>query len=232
MRAEVARVSPADVRGYEKFHAPQRGDLPHRLRKTGSCAVRRPVATWRAIAPDLVRLRGDRSVYDTVARLCPPSLSALRAEFSSAVRRRKSLHHHLDLLPDFLSGAPLGRAFRHGRHRQRWCAGWSVLFKGRAMPCAATAKCRRLPWRRAGRPACASPSGETLAVGYRGFKRRCGLDLQKLLAKTVPRKRWTDSKDRQGAPFHEPVCLVFRHAPGNIPTSRTTPFCWGRAIAN
>ena len=69
-------------------------------------------------------------------RLCPGQqvhqgrAPAHRLQLPSAADRRQPVHRQRHLHPDPVSGAALGRAFRHGRHRRRWCAGWSSLIEG------------------------------------------------------------------------------------------------------
>jgi phytoene desaturase len=67
MRAEVARFCPGDVAGYERFMA-----LSQELFRVGFEELGdKPFSSFRdmlRILPDLVRMRGDRSVYGLVAR--------------------------------------------------------------------------------------------------------------------------------------------------------------------
>jgi phytoene desaturase len=67
MRAEVARFSPGDVTGYERFM-----QLSQELFRVGFEELGdKPFGSFRdmlRILPDLIRMRGDRSVYGLVAR--------------------------------------------------------------------------------------------------------------------------------------------------------------------
>ncbi len=67
MRAEVARFCPGDVAGYERFM-----QISQELFRVGFEELGdKPFSSWKdmlRILPDLVRMRGDRSVYALVAR--------------------------------------------------------------------------------------------------------------------------------------------------------------------
>ena len=106
--------------------AGQRGDLPGRLRAARPRAVRLAGPTWRASLPELVRLEGYRTVYGAglqaraATRGCASVLS-----FHPLLVGGNPFADHLDLLPDRVPRAALGRALRDGRHRQRWSRAWS-----------------------------------------------------------------------------------------------------------
>ena len=67
MRAEVARFSPEDVEGYERFMAHSEAVCRVGFEELGHVPFDRFGSMLR-IAPDLLRLSGHRSVYDVVAR--------------------------------------------------------------------------------------------------------------------------------------------------------------------
>ena len=67
MRAEVARFSPDDVAGYERFMAHSEAVCRVGFERLGHVPFGSVGAMLR-IAPDLLRLSGHRSVYDVVAR--------------------------------------------------------------------------------------------------------------------------------------------------------------------
>ena len=67
MRAEVARFSPEDVPGYERFMAHSEAVCRVGFEELGHVPFGSLGAMLR-IAPDLLRLSGHRSVYDVVAR--------------------------------------------------------------------------------------------------------------------------------------------------------------------
>ena len=67
MRAEVARFSPEDVAGYERFMAHSEAVCRVGFEELGHVPFDRFGRMLR-IAPDLLRLSGHRSVYDVVAR--------------------------------------------------------------------------------------------------------------------------------------------------------------------
>jgi phytoene desaturase len=67
MRAEVARISPGDAEGYEAFMRHSEAIFRIGFEKLGHV----PFSTFSdmlKVGPDLVRLRGDRSVYATAAK--------------------------------------------------------------------------------------------------------------------------------------------------------------------
>ncbi|SDN18806.1 phytoene desaturase [Methylobacterium phyllostachyos] len=67
MRAEVARFSPDDVDGYQRFMAHSRAVCRIGFEQLGHVSFGR-VGAMMKIAPDLLRLSGHRSVHDVVAR--------------------------------------------------------------------------------------------------------------------------------------------------------------------
>ncbi|GAB6842588.1 phytoene desaturase [Methylorubrum rhodinum] len=67
MRAEVARFSPDDVEGYERFMAHSEAVCRVGFEELGHVPFDKFGSMLR-IAPDLLRLSGHRSVYDVVAR--------------------------------------------------------------------------------------------------------------------------------------------------------------------
>ncbi|BAU91915.1 phytoene desaturase [Methylorubrum populi] len=67
MRAEVARFSPEDVAGYERFMAHSEAVCRVGFEQLGHVPFD-SVGSMLRIAPDLLRLSGHRSVYDVVAR--------------------------------------------------------------------------------------------------------------------------------------------------------------------
>ena len=67
MKREVARISPGDVDGYERFM--RHSEAIFRIGFEQLAHVLRLSPGYGAdVAVDLVRLRGDRSVYATAAR--------------------------------------------------------------------------------------------------------------------------------------------------------------------
>jgi phytoene desaturase len=67
MRAEVARFSPEDVAGYERFMAHSEAVCRVGFEQLGHVPFG-SLGTMLRIAPDLLRLSGHRSVYDVVTR--------------------------------------------------------------------------------------------------------------------------------------------------------------------
>ena len=66
MRAQIARISPADVRRLRALRAGSRAVLPPRLREAGQHRLRTVGDLLRA-SPNLVRMRGWRSLYKLVS---------------------------------------------------------------------------------------------------------------------------------------------------------------------
>ncbi len=67
MRAEVARLSPGDVAGYERFFAETAAIFRVGFEELGDQPFGSPLDMLRVL-PDLIRLRADRTVYGHVAR--------------------------------------------------------------------------------------------------------------------------------------------------------------------
>ncbi len=67
MRAQVARISPSDLPGYDRFLAKAREICAIGFEQLGDVPFGSPVDMLR-IAPDLLRLEGYRSVHGLVAR--------------------------------------------------------------------------------------------------------------------------------------------------------------------
>ncbi|WP_238272185.1 MULTISPECIES: phytoene desaturase [Methylobacterium] len=67
MRAEVAKFSPADVAGYERFMTQSEAIFRVGFEELGHVPFGK-IRDMLRIAPDLVRLGGHRSVYDVVAK--------------------------------------------------------------------------------------------------------------------------------------------------------------------
>ena len=124
---EIARLSPGDVAGYERFMASERGRSSsvgfEQLGHVPFCS--------------LDRHGPDRSRHDQAAQL-PHGLRPRVAATSSDPRLRVVFSFHplliggnpftrdVDLLPDRLPRAALGRALRHGRHRRAGRRAWSA----------------------------------------------------------------------------------------------------------
>ena len=191
MRAEIARISPADVRGYEKFMRHSEAIFRIGFEKLGHVPFG-ALSDMARIAPDLIRLRGDRTVYDTVARHV----------------RHPYLRFALSFHPLFVGGNPFtttsiyclisflerqwGVHFAMGGTGSlvRGLAGL-IQGQGNALRCNSevaeitVASGRATGVRLAG--------GETLESDIVVSNADVALTYKRLL-KTVPRKRWTDKK--------------------------------------
>ncbi len=199
---------PAMSPGYEAFLKASEARFRIGFERLGHV----PFSGWTDMArvlPDLVRLAGHRSVYDLVSPSCPRPAPAGGAELPSAAGRRQPLRHDLDLQPDRVSGAALGRAFRHGRHR---IAGPGA---GRADRGAGRHRQVRRgdhphPRHRRARGRRPARVGRGDRGGCGGLQRRQRLDLPASGgaggAAALDRQA-----DRERPLFHEPVRLVLRH---------------------
>ena len=117
MRAEVARLSPGDVDGYERFMRlsettcrigfEQLGDVPFGSWTDMVAGRTGPAPAWRLSQ----RSRPGQPLHQGRA-------AAYRVQLSSAADRRQSVHRQRHLHADPVSGAALGRAFRHGGDRR------------------------------------------------------------------------------------------------------------------
>jgi len=108
VRREVARLSPGDVEGFDRFMAASEDIFRVGFEELGDASFS-SVTDMLRILPDLIAKRGHRTVYGFVSRFIR----------DPRLRTALSFHplHHGCLLPDRLSGTALGRAFRNGRHQ-------------------------------------------------------------------------------------------------------------------
>ena len=129
MRAEVARLSPGDVAGYERFLTASEAIFQVGFEQLGDV----PFGSWTDMArvlPDLVRLEGYRTVYVAGLQARARRAAAHGAELPPAAGRRQSVHDDLDLLPDRVPRAALGRALRRWAAPAAWCTGLVGLIEG------------------------------------------------------------------------------------------------------
>jgi phytoene desaturase len=111
MKREIARISPDDVDGYERFMRRSEEIFRIGFEKLSHMPFGKDCGRYGAAAHRPQRLRHRREIREA-------SLSAFCAELSSAVRRRQPIPDDVDLLPDFISRTPLGSAFPDGRNRR------------------------------------------------------------------------------------------------------------------
>jgi phytoene desaturase len=191
MRAEVARISPGDVEGYEAFMRHSEAIFRIGFEKLGHV----PFSTFSdmlKVGPDLVRLRGDRSVHATVAKYV----------------RHPYLRFALSFHPLFVGGNPFTTtaiycliAFleRHwGVHFALGGTGALVkglvsLIQGQGNTVRYHSEVSEITVEGGRASGVRLASGETLAADIVVSNADASWTYQKLLAK-VPRKRWTDAR--------------------------------------
>ena len=87
-------------------------------------------------APQLARLRADRSVYRTVSRFVQRRAPAPGAVVPLAARRRQSVRHQRDLHADPLPRAQVGRVLSARRHRRAGARAGAAVRRSSAASCA------------------------------------------------------------------------------------------------
>lgn len=191
MRAEVARVAPADVKGYERFMRHSEAIFRIGFEKLGHVPFG-SVTDMLKVAPDLARLRGDRSVHATVAKYV----------------RHPYLRFALSFHPLFVGGNPFTTtsiycliAFleRHwGVHFAMGGTGALVrglvsLIEGQGNTIRYHSEVSQITVVDGRATGVRLVSGETLDADVVVSNADAAWTYQKLLA-DVPRKRWTDAK--------------------------------------
>ena len=130
MRAEVARLSPADVPGYERFMAASEAIFRVGFERLGAV----PFTHWTSMAKRAARPGRPRQLAQrprpgrqstSAATSCAPC-SASTPSWSAVTRSMR----HLGLCADRVPGAAVGRSLRHGRHRGRIVQGMARLIRG------------------------------------------------------------------------------------------------------
>ncbi len=210
MRAEIARFSPDDVDGYDAYMKASEEIFKVGFEQLGDV----PFSKWTdmaKIAPEMLRLSSYRSVYGLVSKFFRDP--RLRVVFSfhplliggnpftassiycliAFLERRWGVHFALggtgrlvDGLVKLIEGQGGASPLRRGGsrdHRRRW----------------------RRPRRSAG-------VRQDDRRRYRRVQRQFGMDLSSSAA-AVRALALDQQADRARALFHEPVRLVFRHAP-------------------
>ena len=127
MRAEVARFSPADLPGYERFMAEAERCYRIGFEELGATAFD-SLRDLVAAVPALVRMRSWRSIRGMVHPL-PRSEAAHRLFVPPAADRRQPIGSDLHLQPDQHARAPLRRALGDGRHRRAGARAWSNCWR-------------------------------------------------------------------------------------------------------
>ena len=210
MRAEVARLSPGDVDGYERFMKLSETTCRIGFEQLGDA----PFGSWTdmlRVAPDLLRLGGYRSVYGLVSR------------FIKDERLRIVFSFH----PLLIGGNPFTASAiytlipylerRWGVHFAMGGTGQVVkglagLIAGSGRHAALQRRGRRRSWSRRTRHRRAAGVGRDDRGRHRGLECRFRVDLSQTAA-----ARGAPALDRPqtgpGTLLHEPVPLVFRHRP-------------------
>ncbi len=191
MAAEVARVSPRDVAGYERFMRHSEAIFRIGFEKLGHV----PFETFGSmvrIAPDLARLRGDRSVYATAARYV----------------RHPWLRFALSFHPLFVGGNPFTTTSVYSLIsflERRWgvhfamggtgalVRGMVELIRGQGGAIRYHSEVGEIIVESGRATGVRLASGETIAADIVVSNADVAWTYQKLLAAT-PRKRWTDRK--------------------------------------
>ena len=250
MRAEVARFAPGDVAGLRALPGGERGDLPGRLRAARPRAVRLVDATWRGSCPDLVRLAGlPHACTAWSSRYVARPAAAHRVQLPPAADRRQSVPRDLDLQPDRLPRAALGRALRRWAAPGAWCSGLVGLIEGQGGEVRCDAEVAEIT--RRGRPGDGRAAG-----GGRGRSRPTSSSPTPTRpgpTATCCRPQRAAALDRPaaraGALLDEPVRLVLRHqaavsgrgaphdpararATASCSTTSSSARCWPRTSAS
>jgi phytoene desaturase len=137
MRAEVGRLAPGDVKGYERFV--QMSESIFRVGFEELAHV--PFGTWTDMArivPDMVKLESYRTVYGLVSKYVKDD------------RLRQVLSFH----PLLVGGNPFSTT---SIYTLRSCAAWCRSSRGSGARCAATPRCGRSWWSRGARAASSWP---------------------------------------------------------------------------
>ena len=196
MKDEVARISPGDVEGYERFMRHSEAIFRIGFEKLGHVPFGSLMDMVR-IAPALVEIARRSQRLCDGREIRAPSLSALRIELSSALCRRQSVSHNFDLLPDIVSGAPLGRSFRRWAARVSWCDGLVRLIEGQgnSVRCGHEVK-RRLLIEEGRASGVRLASGERIAADIVVSNADAAWTYRELSAE-ITRRRWTDDRLEQ-----------------------------------
>ena len=126
MRREVARFSPADVAGYERFMRESEAIFRVGFEKLGHVPFRLADGHARGSCPTCSGCTGYRSVYGLVSSYIRDEQAADGPQLPSAAGRRQSRSAPPRSIVSSRFSSALGRAFRDGRHRQRWSTDWSI----------------------------------------------------------------------------------------------------------
>ena len=154
MRAEVRRLAPGDVAGYERFLKASEEIFRVGFEELGD----QPFGAWTdmaKVAPDLIRLEGYRTVWSMACKhVSDPRLRVVLTFQSLLVGGNPFATTSVYCLIAFLER-------RWGVHFPIGGTGALVtglvgLIEGQGARCAAAKASPRSPWRRAGRPACVS----------------------------------------------------------------------------
>ena len=227
VRAEVARLSPGDVAGYERFMALSNELCRIGFEELGHVPFNSFMDMVR-VAPDLLKVQAWRSVWSIVSGAFPRSAAAHRLQLPSAADRRQpaegsSIYGMIEAI------------------QQRWgvhfamggtgavVAGLVRLIEGQGnvVRCNAEVAEITLDGRRATGVRLAS--GEHIAADIVVSNADSAFTYKRLLPATA-RRRWTDRKLDRSQLLQRACSSGISARAGNIRTWRTTPSCSARAI--
>ncbi len=191
MKAEIARFSPADVPNYDRFMVMSEKIFRFGFEKLGHV----PFNSWTDMAralPKMVQLQQPALGLLHGLQLLQRPQAADGVQLPSAAGRREPVPGHLDVLPDRVPAAEMGRAFRDGRDRGAGARpGRADRGAGRA---GALQRAGGRDHGRGGPGDRRAPGlGRDDCLGDRGLERRFRHDLPQAGAGAA-RRRWTDRK--------------------------------------
>ena len=232
MRAEVARFSPGDVAGYERFMAASEAHLPGRLRAARPRAVRLLDRHGADRCPSWCGSAGYRTVYGaglaatSATRGCAWCSASIRC-WSAATRSRATSIYSLIAFLERRWGVHFAMG-----GTGRLVRGLVGLIEGQGGAVRCDAEVARDHWSTDGRATGVRlASGEDDRGRRRGLQRRLRLDLPAPAgAASTAGAGPTGGSSGRATRW---ACSSGTSAPGgNIPTSRTTRSCSARATAS
>ena len=195
-----------------------------------------PFGSWTdmaRIAPDLVRLRQlpHRSTALVSRYVQDPRLRTVLS-FHPLLIGGNPFSRHLDLLPDRVPRAALGRALRHGRHR-RAGAGPGRLDRGAGRRRSAAARrCARSPVADGARDRRAAGLGRDRSRPTSSSPTPIPPGPTATCCRQTPRRRWTDRRIERARYSMSLFVWYFGTTPPVPRRRRTTRSCSARATAS
>ncbi len=223
---------PADVAGYERFMQAseaiyrvgfeQLGHVPFELLDRHGARPARPAPAARATAA---------STRSSAEHVRDPRLRVVLT-LPPAARRRQPVHDDLDLQPDRVPRAALGRALRRWAAPAAWCSGLVGLIEGQggAVRCNAEVRADHGRSERAAHRRAAGHRRDDRRR-HRGLQRRLGLDLPPPApapGTAAAGPTGASSKAR----YSMSLFVWYFGTRASTPTCRTTRSCSARATAS